>query len=137
LTALIVIGVILLLLILIGLVRITVHIGYNERFSLLVSVFGITLYSTEQPKKENTDKKQTEKSSDKKENTVKKIYQQKGLKYTIDIFVNLLKTVVRKFKWFVKKLKIRNFLMSLSVVGSDAANTAITYGAVCSLIYPA
>ncbi|MBE6733007.1 MAG: DUF2953 domain-containing protein [Ruminococcaceae bacterium] len=136
-TALIVIGVILLLLILIGLVRITVHIGYNERFSLLVSVFGITLYSTEQPKKENTDKKQTEKSSDKKENTVKKIYQQKGLKYTIDIFVNLLKTVVRKFKWFVKKLKIRNFLMSLSVVGSDAANTAITYGAVCSLIYPA
>ena len=27
--------------------------------------------------------------------------------------------------------------MSLSVVGSDAANTAITYGAICSLIYPA
>ena len=140
--ALIIIGVVLLVLFLIGLVKITLHIDFDEQLYFCVSVLGINIYSNKKPKREQraSAKKQSDGSPVREngaKNTIKKIYHQKGLKYTVDLFAELLKIATQKFRWLLKRLKIRNFKMSLSVVGKDAAETAITYGAVCSVVYPA
>lgn len=141
-TALIVIGVVLLSLFLIGLIKITLHIEYDEELEFSVSVLGVVVYSNKKPKKEKkvskekSDENPTENEKNAK-NIIKNIYHQKGLKYTVDLILELLKILAKKFMWLLKRLKIRDFRMSLSVVGSDAAQTAITYGAVCSAIYPA
>ena len=139
-TALIVIGIIVLVFVLLAITRISLHIAYDEETVFSVSVLGFTLYSTK--KKKSRKKNQVspeEKSSktDKKDNFFKKVYKKKGLKYTLDLSIELLKTLIDKLLWLLKRLEIRNFLLSLSVIGPDAAETAIRYGAVCSAVYPA
>ena len=140
-TAFIVVGVVLAVLFLIAITRISVHIAYDEDLRVSVLVGGIIVYSNEKtkndknitdPKISDTDKKDT----DKKENIFKKIYKEKGLKYTVDLVSETLKSVLNKLLWLLKRLKIRNFKLSLSVVGGDAADTAIKYGAVCAAVYP-
>lgn len=137
-TALIVIGVILLCLFFLAITRISVYLAYDEKFVASVSVLGITVYSTNNPKKEKPQDKSTEEKSpkEKKDNIFKKIYRQKGLKYTVDLVNDAVKTVLNKLLWLVRRLKIRNFLLHLSVTGNDAADTAIKYGAICSAVYP-
>lgn len=137
-TALIVIGVIIAILLLIAVTRISVHIAYEQSFKISVSVLGITIYSNSKPKRAKvTEKSQAEeKPQQKKENIVKKIYKTKGLKYTVDLVGDAVKTVFSKLSWLLQRLKIRNFKLSLSVVGGDAADTAIKYGAVCAAVYP-
>jgi len=138
LTALIVIGTILAILLLIAFTRISVHIAYEESFKVSVSVLGITVYSNSKPPKAKPAKKSEaeEKPKPKKENIFKKIYKTKGLKYTIDLAGDTVKAVFAKISWLFQRLKIRNFKLSLSVVGTDAADTAIKYGAACAAIYP-
>ena len=138
-TALIVIGIILLIFILIAVTRITVSIAYDEKFKAVVSVLGFTVYSTETPKDKNAEKSKPrlkKSPEEKKDNIFKIIYRKKGLKYTVDLVNDAVKTVLSKLLWFVRRLKLRNFALSLSVVGSDAADTAIKYGAICSAVYP-
>lgn len=140
LTALIVIGIIFIVFVLLAITRISLHIAYDEETVFSVSVLGFTLYSTK--KKKSHKKPQVspeEKSSktDKKDNFFKKVYKKKGLKYTLNLSIELLKTLTDKLLWLLKRLEIRNFLLSLSVIGPDAAETAIRYGAVCSAVYPA
>ena len=137
-TALIVIGVIIAVFLFVAFTRITVHIAYNESFKFSVSVLGMTVYSNDKPKKENSNKndKTEQKTTPKNENIFKKLYKLKGLKYTIEIIGDSLKIVFSKLSWLVRRLKIRNFKLALSVVGGDAADTAIKYGAVCAAVYP-
>lgn len=139
-TTLFIIGAILLLLFLLAALRVTLKIAYDQKFEISVSVLSIKIFSNDKKKKEKSNvKSNTEESSksDKEDNIFKKIYKQKGLKYTVDLCTELLKKVVNKLLWILKKIEVRNFLLSLSVVGSDAADTAIKYGAVCAAVYPA
>lgn len=136
-TAIIVIGVILLILFALAITKISLYIAYDEKFKASVSVFGITLYSTERQGKPDTKvKEQTANKNKKKDSIIKTIYEQKGLKYTIELASDLLRTVFGRLLWLVRRIKIRNFMLSLSVVGDDAADTAVKYGAICSVIYP-
>lgn len=139
-TALFVIGAILLLLFLLAALRVSLKIAYDQKFKISVSALGIVFYSTDKKhkgKKESESDRKESPKNEKKDNIFKKIYKQKGLKYTVDLATNLLKTITNKFLWLLKKVEIRNFILSLSVVGSDAADTAIKYGAICAAVYPA
>ena len=138
-TALIVIGIIFLVFLLLAITRISLHIAYDGKVEFSVSVLGITLYSTKKKKiQKKSDVSAEEESSKtpKKDNFFKKVYKKKGLKYTVDLCIELFKTLTNKVLWLLKRLEIRNFLLSLSVIGPDAAETAIRYGAVCSAVYP-
>lgn len=58
---------------------------------------------------------------------------------TYDDVIQLLHTVkniLYKFKRLIKHIVIKNTEFRLVVVGNDAADTAVKYGAVCSAVYP-
>ena len=136
----IVISIVLLVLIFIGLIRIKLNLCYDKKFSVSVSVLEIRFGADGKkgkPKKHSQEEKPKSVEKSKKDNPVKSIYKSRGLKGTVDVFFELLKVVVSKLKWLTKRLKIRNFKLSLPVGGGDAADIAIKYGAVCSALYPA
>ena len=107
-TALIIVGVILLVFVLLAFIKINLHIGYDDKFNLRLSVMGITLYSTDKPQKDNSkqDEKAEEKHGSKKENIFKTIYKVKGLKYTVDLIADAIKSILNKFIWLLKRIKI-------------------------------
>ena len=44
--------------------------------------------------------------------------------------------ILKQTKKQLLKIKLRNIKIDLIVVGSDAAQTAIDYGAICGVVYP-
>lgn len=122
---------------------ISVFFSYNKKPAVKVYYCGIPVFSTAHSKKEKSDKKEkqtnNEKDENKKEknNIFKEVYDKLGFNDTVRYFAGLLKIVVKKLGWVLKKIKIRRFTMSLAVSDSDAAQTAIQYGRICSAVYPA
>ena len=137
-TAVIVISVILLILLLILITRASLHLEYQDAFNFSVSVLKIPIYDSAKPKKSKKDTKARLKKepSKKQDNFFVKLYKEKGLTTTISFATDILKSLINSILWLLKRLKIRNFRINLSVRGYDAADTAIKYGAVCSSIYP-
>ncbi len=86
------------------------------------------------------EKDESQEPADKAKKTAKKSkFQLKRYIKTYDDVIELLHTVKNilvKFKMLIKKVVIKNTEMELVVVGSDAAATALMYGAVCSAVYP-
>lgn len=91
----------------------------------------IKLKKKKPEKKKNSQPKKTE---EKKE---KNLLKEKGLGW----FVNLIKKVADLAKGALKDafrhILIKEFMLSIKVVGEDAADTAVKYGYYCSAIYPA
>jgi len=140
LTALIIIGVILLIIILLLLLRVGIRLEFEKKFTFSVLIGSINIFSNEEkPKKvkaSKAKKKKDSKPETKKENFVKKVYKEKGLTFMVKLFSEIAKAVINKLLWLIKRMKIRNFFIDISIVGNDAADTAIKYGAVCAAVYP-
>lgn len=127
------------------LIKITVSLSYNGKFICRISVMGITVFDSckadSNPKKSKShkgdDKKSNKKAKpDKKENLFVGFYLKNGLSATVKAAVDVLKELLSELLIFSKRLKFRKFNMSLAVVGDDAADTAVKYGAICSAVYP-
>jgi len=137
LTALIIIGMILLIILVLLFTRICVHLEYVKKFDLSLYLGGIKFYPIKHKSNEKkSGKKADKKTDDKKDNFFKKLYKEKGIADTVKIFSYVIKIIAEKLLWLIKKLKIRKFNLVLFVVGDDAADTAIKYGSICSAIYP-
>ena len=50
--------------------------------------------------------------------------------------IDILKSLISKFKTLLKHLALNDFQFIIKVVGNDAADTAIKYGTVCAALYP-
>lgn len=140
-TALIIIGAILGFVILILLIRVGLHLQYNNGFSFAVTLLGIPIYDSKSPKK--TEKPKRAEKSDKPakteprpDNFIKKTFKEKGAFAVVGVVLRIVKALLNTILWLIKRLKIRNFNLCFSVRGEDAADTAIKYGAVCSGVYP-
>lgn len=139
--ALYIIGGIILLILLILLLPITAQIKFNDDFSVKIKFLGITLYKLRpDAEKEKTESKEkTEKSKQTKpeeKGLFTKLKDKHGFKGAIKEIFILLLNILKATKKHLLKIKFRKVKMDLIVVGSDAAMTAIDYGAVCSLAYP-
>lgn len=125
---------------------VTVFFSFDKKVVLRVYYCGISVFSTAKKKKKKPDKSDEESRPQKKEkksdtkkdkpNFFKKIYDKLGFVDTVHYFAGLLKLVLLKLGWVLKRLKIRKFRLSLTVGTSDAAQTAIQYGRICSAVYP-
>lgn len=141
-TALIIVLSIVFLLLILCFLPITVDLAYDNEFFYRLKYAGIVLFNSEKrvnikkikrkKKKEKTNIEQTKKQ----ENFFKKIYNKKGFLGTVKYFTELLKIVLKKIWWVLKRFKFRRFNLDLTVATDDAANTAIEYGAVCCEVYP-
>jgi hypothetical protein len=48
----------------------------------------------------------------------------------------MLKSILSKFAKLLKHTQVKKFNFNITVAGNDAADTAIKYGNVCSIVYP-
>ena len=139
--ALYIIGGIILLILLILLLPITAQLRFNDDFSVRIKFLGITVYKLKpDAEKEKTESKEQTKNTKGSNNQEKGLFtrlkDKHGFKGAIKEIFTLLLNILKATKKYLLKIKFRKVKMDLIVVGSDAAMTAIDYGAVCSLAYP-
>ena len=161
LTALIVIGAILLSLILLMLIRIKITIEYNETLRIYASILHFIRISITPSKEKKiklsayTDKaitkrekaaqekalrKEQKKQEKKKKKAEKKkrlkehpeeAKQERTLSENISLITDIVKVLLRRF---FRHLRIDLSRIHISVAGSDAAQTAILYGVICQAV---
>lgn len=77
------------------------------------------------------------KSTKKNQGYFKKNFSQKGIVEGVVHFLNIVKLIVLKIYELAVKCEIKDFVLNIKTVGKEPAETAIYYGALCSVIYPA
>ena len=96
-------------------------------FEVKVSVLGIEIPT----KKEKKDKQ------GKKKKSFKSFLKGHSLSGKLSALFNILNEILNKAKFLLKRSKVEKFELDVTVAGDDAAVTAIEYGAVCAVVYPA
>lgn len=130
---------ILLVIFLLLLMPVKLKASYNEDFrcSLKIGFIRIQLYP-QKPKKKKKKKKQKkadeeQKGEKKKESHVK----QKGISWLFDLIKKIADLAVGALKDFFRHIIVKKLMLSVSIAGDDAADTAVKYGYCCSAVYPA
>jgi hypothetical protein len=140
LTALYIIGGIILLIALLLILPITARIDFKDDFFVKIKYLGITVYKIT-PKDEEKEKPKekletTEKPKEKQKGLFTKLTEKHGFKGAVKEMVSFALDILKQTKKQLLKIKLRNIKIDLIVVGSDAAQTAIDYGAICGVVYP-
>lgn len=87
--------------------------------------------------RKKTKKGANEKPEKPKEGYVKKIYKKHGVVDGTVELLGIVKNVISKIVLLLSKARMTNLNLKIVVTGSDPATTAITYGAVSAVVYPA
>lgn len=82
---------------------------------------------TEQPQKPEPKKEEKP-----KDNFLKEL----GLSGIVNLFTKITELAAGVLKDFFAHIIIKSFALSIKVGGKDAADTAINFGRVCSVVYP-
>ena len=151
-TALYIVLGILLLIFLILLIRVQVFMEYSDTVRLSIKVLFVRIRlidpdKEKKPKKEKPKKKKKKKKPEKKEakedkkkekkpNMLSKLKDKKGVTGLIDLFTQLAKIAGGTLKNLFSHIVIHRLDVGLAIKGSDASDTALTYGRLCSVIYP-
>lgn len=72
-----------------------------------------------------------------KKNSFKKLFKNRSLKEALNSAADILCTLFKKARFVIKRVRIEQFRLYIKVASDDAALTAIEYGAVCGIVYPA
>ena len=136
-------GILLLLLILL-LIPVGVRAIFDGELKvwLKIGFIAVPLYPSK-PKKEKKKKekskpeKQDEKKDEEKKPKKESVVKQKGLSWLIDTVKNAAVLAKGILKDFFRRLKIKRLQISIIYSGADADDTAVKYGYLCLLIYPA
>ncbi|MCR5653162.1 MAG: DUF2953 domain-containing protein [Ruminococcus sp.] len=140
---------ILLLLFLITLLNVWALISYNEELKLFVKIAFVKLQLV--PPKPKKEKKKPEKKPKKKKKTENKepekqkrksfdfkdYVKEKGVSGILNIIRRVADLAVGAMKDLFSKITVTKLSLRLRIAGSDAADTAVKYGRVCSVLYPA
>ena len=144
---------VLLLLFLILLIRVQVFMHYADGLTLSVKVlfFKKTLIpappkKTKPEKKPKKPKKKKEKPQEtgqeeeepkKKQSYLSKLREKKGLSGLVSLFTGLARIAGSALKGLFSHIVIHNLDIGIALNSGDAADTAVTYGRLCSVVYPA
>lgn len=144
-TALYIIGGILLFIFLILMIPLSFHFRYDGEPELFLRYLfiKIKLIPPKEKKKKVTDeknkedKKQSEKGSKKQEGSFKRLYKKRGFDGLIQIIKEVTLIVKNASTKILKHTVVKKLKIDLVIVGDDAGDTAMKYGYVCAAIYPA
>ncbi len=130
---------ILLVLFLLLLMPVKLKATYNEDFRCVLKI-GFVKFSLYPPKPKKKKKKKLKKADEeqKSEETKKESFiKEKGISWLIDLIKKIADLAVGALKDFFRHIIVKKLLLSISIAGSDAADTAVKYGYCCSAVYPA
>ena len=124
-------------------VKLRFEAQYNEKLTLKLRVLFLTF--TLLPKKEKKKpekkvpkkKKEADKKKGKKPSSIKKLSDKKGVDGLVSMIVELSKLAGTTLKNVFEKVVIESLNVDITVVGEDAADTALRYGKLCGVFYSA
>ncbi len=137
--ALVIVLFVLALILLVLLAPFTAEIIYDDEFAFKFKCFMIKIYdskSSKKVKKANETSKKEDQNTTKDDGFLKTTYKQKGFTGTVVYLSEIVKLVLLKIKWLLPHIKFHKCVLNLTVATSNAAETAINYGRVCSAVYP-
>lgn len=119
---------------------ISVNISINPEISLDLRFwflkFKIPLDKKNKPEKEEKSQSSEEPKPHKK-NYFKDSIKNKGIAATVTELFDILKVLFSEFDRLLKHLRIKKFKLLINVASHDPAVTAVEYGAVCAVVFPA
>lgn len=127
-------------------VKVVIVMDYQNQFTF--DVKWLILKYRVYPVKEKTtkdskpdEKKQKSKKPAKtekpKSNIFSKFYQNQGFDGVVTLIQNTAASLNAVFKRALHAVTVKNLSINLQVAGEDSAQTAIRYGTICSLVFPA
>lgn len=134
---------ILLLLFLLMLIPIGIDVFYTDDLKVVLKLGFVPLTllpqkSEKKPEKKAKSDKDEKKDKDKKKSEEKKPskVKEKGISWLTDVIKRTAKLAEGALKDFFKHILIKKLMLSIKIVGKDAADTAVKYGGCCAAIYP-
>lgn len=119
---------------------ISVNVSINPEFSLVLR-FWFLKFKIPSDKKNKTEKKKdyqkSEEPKPQKKNYFKDSIKNKGLTATVTELFDIMKVLFAEFDRLLKHLRIKKFKLLINVASNDPAVTAVEYGAVCAVTFPA
>lgn len=129
---------ILLVIFLLLLTPVKLKASYNENFRCILKI-GFVKFSLYPPKPKKKKKKPKKADEEQKSEETKKesLIKEKGISWLFDLIKKIADLAVGALKDFFRHIIVKKLLLSISIAGSDAADTAVKYGYCCSAVYPA
>lgn len=130
---------ILLVIFLLLLMPVNLKASYNEDFRCVLKIgfIKISLYP-QKPKKKKKKKKQKKADEEQKgEKKKESLIKEKGISWIFDLIKKIADLAVGALKDFFRHIIVKKLMLSISIAGDDAADTAVKYGYCCSAVYPA
>lgn len=141
---------VLLLLFLVLLIRVELLAIYGDSLTLVLKILfvRITLVSPDKKPKEKPQKKpkeqkpkqpkkQEDKKKEKKPSYLAKLKEKKGLSGIVSLLTQLASIAAGALKGLFSHIVVKRFDVGIALSGDDAAATAVNYGRLCSVVYPA
>ncbi|HCC34393.1 MAG TPA: hypothetical protein DEQ02_01665 [Ruminococcaceae bacterium] len=120
------------------------RVSYRGALKITVRYLFVRLNLTKEKLSRTGHKKKpshTPKPHKKKENKfisdAKDILRDQGLSEFVSYIIEIVKLVFSKSKMILAHTQVRKFYLRIHFSGEDAASTAMEYGILCALIYPA
>lgn len=134
----IVLGAIIVVLITLLILPVKLRVDYDKELTFTIKYLGFTLLDSEEEDKESKKvlKKVQSTALPTDKESIKSTYKQKGITGTIKYYGDVLLLILKRLRWIIRFVKIRKFVFDLSIASDNAADTAIEYGEVCSVVYP-
>lgn len=123
-------------------IPLTLRASYKDDFwcAVYIGFFKIQLVPAKpkKPKKKKPKKKTEEKPKQKKPAEKKPgLIEQYGVEWLLNLIKKVAELAASALKDFFGHILVKNLTLSIKVAGEDAADTAIKYGKLCAVAYPA
>lgn len=138
-TALIIIGSIVGLLLIVLLSHAVVYLTVDSGLRVFVRFWFVKIkLPPEKRKKDKSQEKETEllKESKKDKNIIARMLKEKGVRDTVSELWSVFKPILLKAIELFKKIKVKRFDLRVITASDDAAKTALEYGGVCAVVFP-
>lgn len=121
------------------LVPVKIKARFNDGFKSVLTIGFVRIQLFPQKPKRKKKKKSKKKESKAKPEQKKKesLIKERGVSWLIDLIKRIANLANGALKDFFKHIIVKKLMLSVSVAGSDAADTAVKYGYCCSAVYPA
>ncbi len=122
------------------LMPVKVKASYDGSFGFVLIIGFVSLHLYPKKPKKKTKKKKAKKpgsSSPTPEKEEKSLLKEKGLSWFVELIKKIADLAAGVLKDFFKHIIIKKLDVSITVAGDDAADTAVNYGRLCSVVYPA
>lgn len=106
-------------------------------FSFKYDIYGDTKITKIKKKGTKTQKQDTSKNPKKKEGYFKRLYSEEGIIEGTVKLLSTIKHIVSKIIELITECNVSKLVLDIKVATEDPAETAICYGGVCSVVYPA